>query len=34
MEYLNWMAEHYILTVVLFLIVFGGISTVFQGWDR
>lgn len=26
MEYLNWMAEHWVLTVVLFAIVFGNLG--------
>lgn len=26
MEYLNWMAEHWLLTIVLFSIVFGNIG--------
>jgi hypothetical protein len=31
MEYLNWMAEHWLLTVVLFAIVFGNLGYVFRG---
>lgn len=26
MEVLNWMAEHWVLTIVLFLIVFGNLG--------
>jgi hypothetical protein len=34
MEYLNWMSEHWLLTIVLFAIVFGNLSYAFNGWRR
>lgn len=34
MEYLNWMAEHWLLTVVLAMIVFGNIGAAFNGYWR
>lgn len=32
MEYLNWMADHWLLTIVLFMIVFGNIGLALSGY--
>lgn len=32
MEYLNWISDHPILTVILFMIVFGCIAQAFSGF--
>jgi hypothetical protein len=33
MEVLNWMAEHWVLTIVLFVIVFGNLGHAHR-WRR
>lgn len=33
MEYLNWIAEHPFLTVILLVVFFGGIRAIFHGGD-
>jgi hypothetical protein len=34
MEYLNWMAEHWLLTIVLAAIVFGNLAAACGAWRR